>query len=256
MKTLYSVPGAVRENGLEVRLRTILLVPQNNQQYRTILSLTLGATTLALLLSLRPYTEPVIAAPSPAKHHDKKKFPTKSGEKMIPSTAIIMSQEKANLVTFELRYLSGTELIKKLERQIPKGITKLEPDDSKNMLQAQGTPEALNALKILIKRLDVEYINVELKIRRVQQGKTVSDVRIPTAEGTKGTITISPDSLSVTVSKVSHDKKNISLIVEYNQLKAVSKIIPLGKETQIVLPDNSELFVTATIAKNGSVEIR
>ncbi|WP_395090530.1 secretin N-terminal domain-containing protein [Armatimonas sp.] len=235
---LYSVPSMTDSLPLERRICSLLLGPTRSTLRHNLPPLVLAAVVLGVLMPLRPLSQPeasVARAASPR----------------------VQAQDTADQKFFvlPLRYQAAADLLTKLQeggpeaRLQPKGITRLIAEERTNSLLAQGTPEALEALKALLKKLDKETIQVTIKMRLVQDGKIKAAPVISTNTDSQGVIEIKSETEGMRFAITPHvhdDHKAIALQIQFNQDKPIEKIVKPGKETRIALT-NGVLFVTATL---------
>ncbi|WP_395139963.1 hypothetical protein [Armatimonas sp.] len=189
---------------------------------------------------------------------------------LITPPALVLftpTQEKTILTKIELRYIPPSEAVKQLERKAPlkslrpPGLENLLASDADNTLIAQGTAEAVEALKVILRSLDVKPLVLELKVQFVQQGENVIYLRLRTRNDQKGTVTLGEGGLAtslVIVPHLSDDGKSVSfeVIREIGDPQSLptakktrfTKAGSLGREVRITLPDGL-LFLTATLVE-------
>nr|WP_309685255.1 hypothetical protein [Armatimonas sp.] len=177
------------------------------------------------------------------------------------------AQERTSLTKIGLRYISPSEAIKQLERKTPLkslrplGLENLLASDADNTLIAQGTAEAVAALKVILRSLDVKPVVLELKVQFVQQGENVIYLRLRTRNAQKGTVTLGEEGLATSLVIVPHlddNGKSVSfeVIREISDPQSLSttkktrftQAGTLGREVRIALPDGL-LFLTATLVE-------
>ncbi len=188
-----------------------------------------------------------------------------------PPTTIVLQtqpQEKRVLAKIALTYLRTPALLELmsapelasllLEDGMPgKPLPLLRPARLDNILFSpadhtvitQGTPEAQEQFKALLKLLDVKPQGVLLTMRLVQGGKPESRPTISTFSNAKGWMAVGDTTDLQMVTVIPHlnrDGKTVAVAAKVNDEKWLVQTVKLGADVKFVFPNNQTLFVTAT----------